>query len=41
MYKEKLSKLSKKEEKLRDVYLSKLTKGEIEGAMTGYPRSMH
>lgn len=37
MYKEKLSKLSKKEEKLRDVYLSKLTKGEIEGAMTGYP----
>ena len=36
-YKEKLSKLSKEEEKLRNVYLSKLAKGEIEGPMIGYP----
>ena len=36
-YKEKLSKLSKEKEKLRNVYLSKLAKGEIEGPMIGYP----
>ena len=36
-YKEKLSKLSEKEKKLRDLYLRKISLGEIEGPMTGYP----
>ena len=36
-YKEKLGKLSEKEEKLRNIYLSKLSKGELYGPITGYP----
>ena len=32
----KLSKLSEQEKKLRDRYLSKLGKGEIQGPLTGY-----
>lgn len=35
-YKEKLSKLSNKEKKLRDLYLRKLSTGEYQGPMTGY-----
>ena len=33
----KVSELSDQEKKLRDVYLSKLAKGEIEGPSTNYP----
>lgn len=36
-YKEKLSKLSDEEKKLRDIYLSKLAKGEIQGPKLNYP----
>ena len=36
-YKEKISVLSEKEKILRDLYLRKLAKGEIEGPATGYP----
>ena len=36
-YKEKLSKLSEEEKKLRDLELRKIALGEIEGPMTGYP----
>ena len=36
-YKQKLAKLSEKEEKLRNIYLSKLASGEIQGPNTGYP----
>lgn len=36
-YKEKLSKLSEKEKKLRDLYLRKIALGEIQGPITGYP----
>ena len=36
-YKQKLAKLSEKEEKLRNIYLSKLASGEIQGPTTGYP----
>lgn len=35
-YKEKLSKLSNEEKKLRDLYLRKIALGEIEGPTTGY-----
>ena len=36
-YKEKLNKLTEKEEKLRNIYLSKLANGEIQGPLTEYP----
>jgi long-chain acyl-CoA synthetase len=36
-YKEKLSKLNKLEEKQRDLYLRKLSLGELQGPVTGYP----
>ena len=36
-YKEKLSKLSEEEKKLRDLELRKIALGKIEGPMTGYP----
>lgn len=36
-YKEKLSKLSEKDQILRDKYLRKLSLGEIQGPLTGYP----
>ena len=36
-YKEKLSKLSDKEKILRDLYLRKISLGEIQGPITGYP----
>lgn len=35
--KEKISKLSDEEKKLRDLYLRKISSGEIYGPMTGYP----
>ena len=35
--KEKISKLSDEEKKLRDLYLRKISLGEIYGPMTGYP----
>ena len=35
-YKENLSKLSLEEKKLRDLYLRKISTGEIQGPMTGY-----
>ncbi|MBP3800118.1 MAG: acyl--CoA ligase [Bacilli bacterium] len=35
-YKEKLSKLSEKEEKLRNMHLRKIANGEIQGPMVGY-----
>ena len=36
-YKEKLSKLSEEEKKLRDLELRKIALGEIQGPITGYP----
>ena len=36
-YKAKLSKLSEEEKKLREMYLRKMSLGEIQGPMTGYP----
>ena len=36
-YKEKLSKLSKEEQELRDLYLKNLASGKIQGPMVGYP----
>ena len=36
-YKKKISELSEKEKILRDKYLRKLSKGEIQGPLTGYP----
>ena len=36
IYKEKLSKLSLEEKKLRDLYLRKIALGEIQGPVTGY-----
>ena len=36
-YKKKISAYSKEEQKLRDLYLRKLAKGEYQGPMTGYP----
>ena len=36
-YKQKLSELSNEEKKLRDLYLRKMSIGEIQGPMTGYP----
>ena len=35
-YKVKLSRLSEEDKKLRDLYLRKMSKGEIQGPMTGY-----
>lgn len=35
-YRKKISELSEKEKKLRNVYLKKLSTGEIQGPMTGY-----
>ena len=35
-YKDKLSKLSLEEKKLRDIYLQKISEGEIYGPSTGY-----
>ena len=35
--KEKISKLSDEEKKLRDLYLRKISSGELYGPMTGYP----
>ena len=35
--KEKISKLSDEEKKLRDLYLRKISLGELYGPMTGYP----
>ena len=35
--KEKISKLSDEEKKLRNLYLRKISSGELYGPMTGYP----
>lgn len=35
-YREKLSKLSEEEKKQRDLYLKKMSKGELQGPLTGY-----
>ena len=37
LLKEKISRLTKKEAQLRDLYLSKLAKGEMQGPPVGYP----
>lgn len=37
IYKEKLSKLSNEEERLRNIYLLKLARGELQGPMLEYP----